>query len=105
MRDGRADLAFDVITNQWKPGILKSPAPFGIRGDKHGDTVDKAATGLERSFGIPFSGFLRADRQIGNQDVGIRLAQHRGDVRLFLVGYLDILTKILADAIQRSSAS
>src|SRR3954447_14948911 len=105
MRDGRTDLAFDVITDEWKPGILKSPAPFGIRGDEHGDTIYKAATGLERAFGIPFGSFLRADRQVGNQDVGIGLAQYRGDVRLFLVGYLDILAKVLADAIQRSSAS
>ena len=85
MDDGRSDLALDIVADERKPALRETALPYRVRGDENGDTIDKGAARIERLLGIPFRCLLRADRQIGNQDVGLRSGQRRGDVRLFLV--------------------
>jgi hypothetical protein len=80
VQDRGPDLAFYVVADDGKAGVLEAAAPLRIRCDEDGDTVDEAAACLDGAPRVPFAGLLRTDRQIGDDDVGPRFQQHVGDI-------------------------
>ncbi len=104
MHDGGAHLALDVVADDRNAAIAEALGPVLVGGDEHGDAVDEGAAGFQRLGGVELGGGLRAHRQIGNQHVGLGLAQPLGHVdgrgfRLF-----DPVLEVLAQAIQRRAA-
>ena len=78
--DGRADLALDVVADDGHAGVAELAGPLGVRGDEDGDGVDEGDAGVEAGLGVVALGLLGADRQVGDQDVGLGLAQGGGHV-------------------------
>ena len=39
--DCRADLAFDVVTHDWKARVAKFLRPFAVRGEEHRNAIDQ----------------------------------------------------------------
>ena len=72
--DRRADLGLDVVADDRQAGLLEALVPVVLAGDEHGDAVDEAAARLEDLLDVPLGRLLGADRQVGDDDVGVRLA-------------------------------
>ena len=80
VHDGRADLALDVVADDRHAGVAELAGPLGVGGDEDGDGVDEGHAGVEAGLGVVALGLLGADRQVGDQDVGLGVAQRLGDV-------------------------
>ena len=104
MDDGGADLGLDVVADQRQPRILEPPPPLLARGDEDGNAVHEGAAGLQRLLGIPAGRLLRADGQVGDENVRAGLAQGARDVVLTLGCFGDAGAQIAADAVHRRPA-
>ncbi len=104
MDDGGPDLALDVVADDRHPALLEALGPVLVRGDEHRDAVDEGAAGLQRLGGVELGRLLRSDRQVGDQHVGLGLAQPLGDVHRRDLGLFDPVLQVLAEAVQRRAA-
>ena len=102
--DRRADLRLDVVADDRQAGLAEAVAPVVLAGDEHRDAVDEAAAGLEHLLDVPLGGLLGADRQVGDDDVGLGVLEDLDDVG-GLAGRLgDLLLEVLAEAVVRHAA-
>ena len=102
--DGGADLALDVVTDDRHAGGGELVRPLLGAGDEDRQRVDERDLGVDRGLGVELRGLLRADRQVADEDVGAGLAQGRDDVDRLLVGLLDDLAVVLAEAVEGGAA-
>src|SRR3954454_10699505 len=89
--DRRPDLGLDVVADDRQPGLLEALVPVVLAGDEDGEAVDEAAAGLEDLLDVPLRRLLGADRQVGHDDVGVRLLEDRDDVGRLALGLGDPL--------------
>ena len=75
VHDRRADLGLDVVADDRQAGLLEAVVPVVLAGDEHRDAVDEAAAGLEHLLDVPLGRLLGADRQVGDDDVGLRVLE------------------------------
>ena len=75
MGDRRADLALDVVADDRHAALLEAILPVLLAGDEDRDAIDEAAAGLEHLLDIPLGRHLGANRQIGDDDVGLGVLQ------------------------------
>ena len=97
--DRGADLRLDVVADDRQPGLLEPLVPVVLAGDEHRDAVDEAAAGLEHLLDVPLRRLLGTDRQVGDDDVGVRLLEHLDDVDGRPGGLGDLLAQVLAEAV------
>ena len=69
--DRRADLRLDVVADDRQPGLDEAPVPVVLAGDEDRDAVHHRAAGLEDLLDVPLGRLLGADRQVGDDDVGL----------------------------------
>src|SRR5215211_7615918 len=104
VRDGCADLALDVVADDRHTGILELRSPLGLARDEHRDCVDERGLRLEAGLRVVALRLLGADREVGHEDNGARVAQDLRDVdrrrRRLLAG----LAVELAEAVERRAA-
>jgi hypothetical protein len=98
--DGGADLALDVVADDRDAGGGELVGPRLGAGDEDREGVDERDAGVERGLGVELGGVLRADGQVADEDVGLRLPQGGDDVDRLLVGLLDGLAVVLAEAVE-----
>ena len=98
-RDGRADLALDVVTDD-RQALRGEPAlPVGLAADEHRDGVDEADARLERLLHVPLGRLLAAHRQVGDHHVDLALLEDADHVRRLAGRLLDDLGQVLAQAV------
>ncbi len=100
VRDGRADLALDVVADDRDAGVLELLRPLRGAGDEDGQRVDERDLGVDGALGVELRGLLRADGQVADEDVDLGLAQGGDDVDRLLVGLGDHLAVVLAEAVE-----
>src|SRR3954469_29723 len=104
VEDRRADLRLDVVADDRQAGLLEALVPVVLAGDEDGDAVHEAAAGLEDLLDVPLGRLLGADREVGDDDVGVRVLEDLDDVG-GLAGRLgDLLLEVLAQAVVRHAA-
>ena len=81
------------------PASLEALVPVVLAGDEHRDAVDEAAAGLEHLLDVPLGRLLGADRQVGDDDVGLRLLEDPDDVGGLARRLGDLLLQVLAEAV------
>ncbi len=86
------------------PASRNLRAHSGSERDEDGDGVDEGHPGVEAGLGVVALGLLGADGEIGDQDVGPRVAQRLGDVDGIGGRLVDHLLVVLAEAIERRAA-
>ena len=99
VHDRGADLRLDVVADDRQVGLLEAPVPVVLAGDEHGDAVDEAAAGLEHLLDVPLGGLLGADRQVGDDHVGVGVLEDLHDVGGLAGGLFDLLLEVLAEAV------
>src|SRR4029079_6047278 len=101
MGDGRADLALDVVANDRNAALLESVRPVFLAGDEDRNAVDEHAARLEHLIDIPLGRHLGADRQVGDNNVGVGVFEDFGDIG-GRTGHLgDDLREVFAEAVVR----
>ena len=73
--DGGADLRLDVVADDRQAGLVEAVVPVVLAGDEDRDAVHEAAAGLEDLLDVPLGRLLGADRQVGDDDVGVRVLE------------------------------
>ena len=104
VRDGRADLALDVVADDGDAGVFELLGPHGVRSDEHGERVDEGNLGVDGALGVVLVGLFRTDREVGNEDVGLGVLEDLDDVDAVAVGFFDCFAVILAEAVESVSA-
>jgi hypothetical protein len=104
VRDRRADLRLDVVADDRQPLLLEPLAPVLLAGDEHRHAVHHRAAGLEDLLGVPLRRGLRADREVVDHYVGLRLLEDPDHVVGLAVRLLDDLRQVLAEAVVRHPA-
>ncbi len=104
VHDRRADLRLDVVADDRQPGLLEAVVPVVLARDEDGDAVDEAAAGLEHLLDVPLGRLLGADRQVGDDDVGLRVLEDLDDVGRLARRLRDLLREVLAEAVVRHAA-
>ena len=99
MGDGRADLGFDVITNDGQTAFFETILPVGLRGDEDRDAVDESAACIKDLFDVPFGGGFGTDREIRDNHVCVRFFEDADDIVRRARRFLNDLSKIFAKAI------
>ena len=87
-----------------RPGLLEAGRPVVLLGDEHGDAVHEAAAGLEDLLHVPLGRLLGADRQVGDDHVGLRLLEDLHDVVGLARRLRDLLLEVLAEPVVRHAA-
>ncbi len=105
VKDRGADLGFHVIADQRQAFRLETRPPLGVGSDEHGNAVDEGAAGGEGLLGIPPRRLLRPHRQVADHHVGIGPAQNGGHIGGRLLGFLDHVLEIAADAVHGGAAA
>ncbi len=100
VRDGRADLRLDVVTDDRHAGLGELVRPLLGAGDEHREGVHEADLGVERALGVEAGGVLGTHRQVADQDVDLAVLQDLHDVDRGLVGLLDGLEVVLAETVE-----
>ena len=80
VHDRRPDLGLDVIAHDRQAGLDETVVPVILAGDEDRDAVHEAAACCEDLLDIPLGRLLRADRQVGDDHVGLGLLEDRRDV-------------------------
>ena len=104
VHDRRADLALDVVADDRQTGLLEALGPIGLAGDEDRDVVDEGDAGGQRLLDVPLRGLLGTDREVGDEDVGLRVLQQLDDVAGLARRLLDDLGEVLAEAVVRHAA-
>ena len=104
VRDGGADLALDVVADDRDAGVLELLGPLGVGGDEHGQGVDEGDARVDRALRVELVGVLGAHREVGHDDVGLRVLEDLHDVDGRGVGLLDRLAVVLAETVERRAA-
>src|SRR5487761_2599964 len=99
MRDGRADLALDVVADDRKAFRGEPALPVGLAADEDRDRVDEADAGLQGLLGVPLGRLLAPDREIGDHHVDLALLEDPDDVGRGAGGLLDDRAEVLAQAV------
>ena len=99
VHDRRADLGLDVVADDRQAGLLEAVVPVVLAGDEHRDAVHEAAAGLEDLLDVPLGRLLGADRQVGDDDVGLGVLEDLRDVDGRALGLGDLLLEVLAEAV------
>ena len=99
MDDGGADLGLDVVAHDRHARLAEALGPVVLLRDEHRDAVHEAAARLEHLLDVPLRGLLRPHREVGDDDVGLGLAQDRDDVGGLPGRLLDLLLEVLAEAV------
>ena len=99
--DRRADLRLDVVADDREARLLEAlrPVAVGVAGDEHGDAVDEAAAGGEHLLDVPLRRLFRADGQVADDDVGLRVSEEADDVVGRAGRLRDHLRQVLAEAV------
>src|SRR3954467_11410192 len=80
-------------------GLWERVGPVVLEGDEGGNAVPEGAAGLEDLLDVPLRRLLGPDREVGHDDVGLRLLEDLDDVG-GLAGRLgDLLLEVLAQAV------
>ena len=79
--------------------LLEALLPVVSTGDEDRDAVDEAAAGLEDLLDVPLGRHLGADRQVGDDDVGLGLAEDLDDVGGGAGRLGDDLGEVLAETV------
>ena len=104
VHDRCADLALDVVTDDRQASLLEALGPVRLAGDEDGDVVDEGDAGGESLLDVPLRGLLGAHRQVGDENVGLRILQQLDDVSSLARCLLDDLREVLAEAVMRHAA-
>ena len=64
MNNRSANLALDVVADDWQAGVSKLLRPFGIGRQEHRDAIDHADAGFKAGLSVMLHGLLGADRQV-----------------------------------------
>jgi hypothetical protein len=102
--DRRPHLALDVVADDRQLRPFELLPPLGGRGDERRDAVHHPAPGLQHLLGVPAGRLLGADRQVGDDHVRPRVAQHLRHVGRVARGFGDDLLEVLAEAVERRPA-
>ena len=86
------------------PASVNFCAHVGVAGDEHRQRVDERDPGVDRALGVEAVGVLGAHRQVGDQHVGLGVLEDLDDVHRALVGLLDHLAVVLAEAVEGVAA-
>ena len=86
------------------PCLVEALRPVVLARDEHGDAVHEAAAGLEDLLDVPLGRLLGADRQVGDDDVGLRLLEDLHDVGGLARRLRDLLLEVLAETVVRHAA-
>ena len=81
------------------PALSKRLRPVVLLGDEHRDAVHEAAAGLEHLLDVPLGRLLGADRQVGDDHVGLGLLEDPDDVVGLAGGLGDLLLEVLAEPV------
>ena len=87
-----------------RPAFWKRLRPVVLLGDEHRDAVHEAAAGLEDLLDVPLGRLLGADREVGDDHVGLRLLEDLDDVVGLARRLRDLLLEVLAEAVVRHAA-
>jgi hypothetical protein len=85
--------------NDREAGLGEAPSPVVLAGDEHRDAVDERTAGLEDLLDVPLGGQLGADRQVGDDHVGLCLAEDLDDVGRLAGRLGDLLLEVLAQPV------
>src|SRR5690349_1998924 len=77
MQNCCADLALDIISQQWQSLLRIALLYLGPLSKYGRDTIDKRATGFQRRFRIIFGRLNASGRKQVDQNVGVIVAQGR----------------------------
>ena len=99
VHDRRAHLRLDVVADDRHARLAEAPVPVVLAGDEHGDAVDEAAARLEHLLDVPLRRLLRADGQVGHDDVGVRLLEDAHDVGGLAGCLLDLFLQVSPEAV------
>ena len=105
VRDRRADLRLDVVADDRHARLLEAALPVRLAGDEHRHAVHHRAAGLEDLLRVPLRRHLRADREVVDDDVGLRVAEDPDDVVGLARRLRDDLREVLADPVVRHPAA
>ena len=104
VRDRRADLRLDVVADDRHPGLLEPALPVRLAADEDRHAVDHRATCLEDLLGVPLRSRLRADGEVVDDHVGLRLLEDPDHVVGLSRRLVDDLGEELADPVVRHPA-
>ena len=104
MRDGGADLRFNVVADDRQFALFESALPIALRSDENRNAINKGATGIEDLFDIPFRRHFRTDRQIGDHHIGASFFKNADDVVGRSRRFFNDAFYIFAEAIVRHAA-
>ena len=104
MRDRRADLRLDVVADDRHAGLLEAALPVGLAGDEDRHAVHHRAARVQDLLRVPLGRLLGADREVVDDDVGLRLLEDPDHVVGLAGRLLDDLREVLADAVVRHPA-
>src|SRR6266568_2721413 len=99
VRDRRADLGLDVVADDRHAPLGGLGRPRRDGGNKDRQRVDERHARLDRALGVELVGLLRANRQIRDEHVGLRVLEYTGNVDRLLVRLGDDLAVVLAEAV------
>ena len=74
--DGRADLGLDVVADDRDAGVLELLGPHRVGGDEDRQRVDEGDAGVDGALCVELVGILGADREVGDEHVGLGVLEH-----------------------------
>ena len=104
VRNGRANLALDIVADDRQTGLAELVSPLRVGGDEHWQAVHERAAGIDGGLGVSLVSLLGTNRQVADEDVGLGVAQHLGNVHGLGVGFGDDLTVVLTEAVTGRAA-
>ena len=104
MHDRRADLRLDVVTDDRHPGLLEALAPVGLAGDEDRNAIDERTSGCKRLLDVPLRRLLGPDRGVGDDHVGLSVAQDVRDLRRLARRLGDLLLQVLSEPVMSHPA-
>ena len=84
MRNRCANLALDVVSNDWESGCGELLLPLWLATNEDRDCVHERASGLDRLLSVVANSLFAADWKVGNEYVDLALLEHSGNVNRLL---------------------
>ena len=84
MRNRCANLALDVVSNDWESGCGELLLPLWLATNEDWDCVNKRASCFDRLLSVVANSLFAADREVGNENVNLALLEHSGNIHRLL---------------------